>query len=100
MLRDQSSRGAQLLYHGDFDWGGVRIATALARSTPCRPWRYTAAEYRLAVAAVAEAPDLTGTPAATPWDPDLAVALAECGSRIEEEAVLNDLLTDLATGCR
>ncbi|MGW2335530.1 TIGR02679 family protein [Streptomyces sp. NPDC001685] len=100
LLRDQCSRGAQLLYHGDFDWGGVRIATALARSTPWRPWRYTAAEYRAAVAAVAGAPDLTGTPAATPWDPDLAVALAECGSRIEEEAVLNDLLTDLAMGCR
>ncbi|MFJ8648316.1 TIGR02679 family protein [Streptomyces sp. NPDC093546] len=100
LLRDQSSRGARLLYHGDFDWGGVRIATALARSVPWRPWRYTAADYRAAVNAVAEAPDLTGQPAATPWDPALAVALAECGVRVEEETVLNDLLTDLGTGSR
>lgn len=100
LLRDLSSRGARLLYHGDFDWGGVRIATALARSVPWRPWRYTAAEYRAAVTAVTGAPDLTGPPAATPWDPALAVALAECGVRVEEETVLNDLLTDLGTGPR
>lgn len=100
LLRDQASRGARLLYHGDFDWGGVRIATALARSVPWRPWLYTAAEYRAAVSAMAEAPDLTGGPAATPWDPALAVALAECGVRVEEETVLHDLLTDLGTGAR
>ncbi|MEE1831045.1 TIGR02679 family protein [Streptomyces sp. SP17KL33] len=100
LLRDLSMRGARLLYHGDFDWGGVRIAAALARSVPWRPWRYTAADYRAAVTAVAEAPDLTGLPAVTPWDPALAVALAECGVRVEEETVLNDLLTDLGTGPR
>ncbi|MBT2414267.1 TIGR02679 family protein [Streptomyces sp. ISL-12] len=100
LLRDQSSRGARLLCHGDFDWGGVRIATALARSVPWRPWRYTAAEYRAAATAVVGAPNLTGLPAATPWDPALAVALAECGVRVEEEMVLNDLLTDLGTGSR
>ncbi|WP_280888307.1 TIGR02679 family protein [Streptomyces sp. LBL] len=95
LLRDLSAQGAGLLHHGDFDWGGVRIATALSRSVPWRPWRYTAAHYRAAVTGVADAPDLTGPPAATPWDPDLAVALAECGVRVEEEAVLDDLLADL-----
>ncbi|MFE4371911.1 TIGR02679 family protein [Streptomyces sp. NPDC056835] len=100
LLRDLSARGAGLLLHGDFDWGGVRIATALRRGVPWRPWRYTAAHYREAVTGVAEAPDLTGPPAATPWDPDLAVALAECGVRVEEEAVLDDLLADLGRGAR
>ncbi|WP_319280638.1 TIGR02679 family protein [Streptomyces sp. FL07-04A] len=100
LLRDLSRRGADLLYHGDFDWGGVRIAAALARSVPWRPWRYTAADYLAAVTAVTEAPDLTGRPAATPWDPALAVALAECGVRVEEETVLDDLLTDLGPGPR
>ncbi|WP_306184383.1 MULTISPECIES: TIGR02679 family protein [unclassified Streptomyces] len=95
LLRDLSTHGARLLHHGDFDWGGVRIAAALARSVPWQPWRYTAADYRAAVPAVAEALDLTGPPAATPWDPALAVALAECGVRVEEETVLDDLLTDL-----
>lgn len=100
LLRDLSARGAGVLHHGDFDWGGVRIATALRRSVPWRPWRYTAAHYRAAVTRMAEAPDLTGPPAATEWDPDLAVALAECGVRVEEEAVLDDLLADLGTGGR
>ncbi|WNM30889.1 TIGR02679 family protein [Streptomyces sp. Li-HN-5-11] len=100
LLRDLSIRGARLVYHGDFDWGGVRIAAALARCVPWRPWRYTAADYRAAVTTVAEAPELTGPPAATPWDPALAVALAECGVRVEEETVLDDLLTDLGTGFR
>jgi uncharacterized protein (TIGR02679 family) len=98
LLRDLSLRGARLLYHGDFDWGGVRIGAVLARSVPWRPWRYTAVDYRAAVTRVAEAPDLTGPPAATSWDPALAVALAECGVRVEEETVLDDLLTDLGSG--
>ncbi|WHX18589.1 DUF2399 domain-containing protein [Streptomyces malaysiensis subsp. malaysiensis] len=42
------------------------------------------------------APSLTGTPATAPWDPDLRAALSELGVRIEEETVLDDLLTDLA----
>ncbi|MEV5952506.1 TIGR02679 family protein [Streptomyces sp. NPDC051987] len=100
LLRDLSKRGARLLYHGDFDWGGVRIAAALARSVPWRPWRYTAADYRAAVTAAAETPNLSGSPAATPWDPALAVALAECGVRVEEETVLDDLLADLGPGSR
>jgi uncharacterized protein (TIGR02679 family) len=48
LLRDLSTSGAHLLYHGDFDWGGMRIAAALARSVPWRAWRYTAADYRAA----------------------------------------------------
>ncbi|WP_405864099.1 TIGR02679 family protein [Streptomyces sp. NBC_01515] len=100
LLRGLSGQGADLLYHGDFDWGGARIAVTLRRSVPWRPWRYTAAHYRAAAAEMAEAPELTGSPAATPWDPDLAVALAERGVRVEEEAVLDDLLSDLETQAR
>ncbi|MEU7719471.1 DUF2399 domain-containing protein [Streptomyces tibetensis] len=49
---------------------------------------------------VAEAPESAGAPAATPWDPALAAALAENGVRVEEETVLDDLLMDLGTGSR
>ncbi|MCX4584664.1 TIGR02679 family protein [Streptomyces sp. NBC_01481] len=100
LLRGLSAQGAGLLYHGDFDWGGVRIATALRRSVPWRPWRYTAAHYRAAAARLTEVPDLTGAPAATPWDPALAAALAERGVRVEEEVVLDDLLSDLERQAR
>ncbi|MDK1476377.1 TIGR02679 family protein [Streptomyces sp. 549] len=100
LLRDLSARGVGILYHGDFDWGGVRIAATLARSVPWRPWRFTADHYREAVGALAETPCLSGPPAATPWDPALAEALAECGVRVEEEAVLDDLLADLGQWVR
>ncbi|WP_241989825.1 DUF2399 domain-containing protein [Streptomyces sp. AC1-42T] len=40
-------------------------------------------------------PPLTGTRAEAPWDPGLADALREAGVRVEEEAVLDELLTGL-----
>ncbi|MDF9807245.1 uncharacterized protein (TIGR02679 family) [Streptomyces sp. HB372] len=87
---------AEFRYHGDFDWGGLRIATTLHQHVPWQPWRYTAEEYRSAVAAAGSALlPLTGMSAPSPWDPDLATALAEHGVRIEEEAVLDSLLADL-----
>jgi hypothetical protein len=38
---------------------------------------------------------LTGDPAATPWDPELAVAMRRHDLRVEEELTLDDLLQDL-----
>jgi len=95
LLRHLYAHGSALRYHGDFDWGGLRIADALLRRVPWQPWRYTAADYRRAVAATPLASPLTGTPATATWDPDLATALVELSVRIEEEAVLYTLLTDL-----
>ncbi|MFF9509719.1 TIGR02679 family protein [Streptomyces sp. NPDC014724] len=100
LLRGLSAQGAELLYHGDFDWGGVRIATVLGRGAPWRPWRYGAADYRAAVSRVTEPQQLAGASAATPWDPALSVALTEHGVRVEEEAVLDDLLSDLGEQAR
>ncbi|MDA5282453.1 DUF2399 domain-containing protein [Streptomyces sp. Isolate_45] len=88
--------GAALRYHGDFDWGGLRIATTLLAHVPWRPWRYTAHDYRAAVAAVgADQCPLVGKPTPSPWDPDLTRALAEHAVRVEEEAILDVLLKDL-----
>lgn len=95
LLRHLDAHGARLHYHGDFDWGGLRIATALLRHVPWSQWRYTAAHYRAATRTLTGGPPLTGTRADAPWDPDLADALEESGIRVEEEAVLNDLLSDL-----
>ncbi|WP_277035199.1 DUF2397 family protein [Actinacidiphila oryziradicis] len=96
LLRHLHEQGATLHYHGDFDWGGLRIATTLLRHGPWRPWRYTVADYRAAATATPLAAPLTGTPAESPWDPALASGLAELGVRVEEESVLGDLLSDLA----
>lgn len=96
LLRHLHESGATIRHHGDFDWGGLRIASALSRHVPWHPWRFTAADYRAAVARAAAGPPLTGRPAGSPWDPELSEALAETGIRVEEEAVLDVLLPDLA----
>ncbi|MFD7627410.1 TIGR02679 family protein [Streptomyces sp. NPDC059851] len=103
LLRHLHTMGAAFRYHGDFDWGGLRIAATLMQHVPWRPWRYTADDYREGVAATGiDAQPLSGKPAPSPWDPDLALALAEHGMRLEEEAVLDTLLADLESldkGC-
>ncbi|MFJ2375227.1 TIGR02679 family protein [Streptomyces sp. NPDC087769] len=95
LLCHLQTHGSRLRYHGDFDWGGLRIAAVLLRRVSWSPWRYTAADYRAAVHALPAGPPLTGSRADAPWDPDLPDALQESGVRVEEEAVLNDLLSDL-----
>ncbi|WP_318036701.1 TIGR02679 family protein [Streptomyces chengmaiensis] len=98
LLRHLHGKGSALQYHGDFDWGGLRIAGALLRRVTWRPWRYTAADYRAALAGSdsrLEPRPLTGVPTRTPWDPDLAEALTEAGIRVEEERELDLLLSDL-----
>jgi len=87
--------GATVHYHGDFDWPGLRIATALARSVPWTPWRFTAADYEAATARDLPARPLTGAPTESPWDPALAIAMATRGVVIEEEAVIEELVGDV-----
>ncbi|MFJ5224727.1 TIGR02679 family protein [Streptomyces sp. NPDC088400] len=96
LLDHLHAHGATLFHHGDFDWGGLRIAATLLRHVPWQPWRYTATDYRAAAARTPHAPRLTGIPADAPWDSALPGALAELGVRVEEESVLDDLLRDLA----
>jgi hypothetical protein len=50
----------------------------------------------LAAHFAAPLPRLTGEPVATPWDPDLATAMARHDVRVEEELFLDILLSDLA----
>ncbi|MBT2393158.1 TIGR02679 family protein [Streptomyces sp. ISL-1] len=95
LLRLCADRGWTLRYHGDFDWGGFRIAGRLLAHVPWTPWRYTTADYRAALARHPATTPLTGAPADTPWDPPLAQTVRAAGRRIEEELVLDHLLTDL-----
>jgi uncharacterized protein (TIGR02679 family) len=99
--------GAEFRYHGDFDWGGIRIASAVRQrvtqaQSRWQPWRYdkdayeTAAATVLAAHAAARRPGLAGDPVPTPWDPGLAAAMARHDTRIEEELSLDTLLADLA----
>jgi uncharacterized protein (TIGR02679 family) len=95
LLRAVVGAGATLRHHGDFDWGGLRIANVLFGRLPCTPWRFDTAAYR---AAVATGPGraLTGTPAEAVWDAALGTAMREAGHAVEEERVVDELVADLS----
>lgn len=88
-----SAGGAELWYHGDFDWPGIAIAADVMARYAGRPWRMGAADYRQA--GVSGVP-LTGDPIATPWDPELQEAMRSDGYAVYEEMVGDQLLADLA----
>lgn len=99
LLELLAAGGAEFDYHGDFDWGGVRIAHGVRHRVNWRPWRYDRAAYESAVsAATALTPlaRLVGEPAATPWDPGLAAAMRNRNVRVEEELTIDALLRDLS----
>jgi uncharacterized protein (TIGR02679 family) len=85
---------AHILYHGDFDWPGIRIANLVMRAFGARPWRFGAADY-ISSADASPGVDLQGTPIAAQWDSALAPAMQERGLAIPEEAVASALLEDL-----
>jgi uncharacterized protein (TIGR02679 family) len=91
--------GSEFSYHGDFDWGGIRIASAVRHRVNWRPWRYDHVAYEAAASAAQPLPPLAGLAgesAETPWDPELAAAMRHRNFRIEEELTLDALLQDLS----
>ena len=98
LLELLAAGGAEFGYHGDFDWGGVRIARTVGQRVDWRPWRYDHRDYEAVVLAARPLTPLgllAGEPAATPWDPELASAMRHRNVRIEEELTLDALLQDL-----
>jgi uncharacterized protein (TIGR02679 family) len=92
--------GGELRYHGDFDWPGLAIASAVMRRYGARPWRMSVGDYLAGIRVGAEHVRLSGTPQPTPWDPGLSQAMAATGRVVFEESVADDLIGDLATGAR
>ena len=58
--------GAELWYHGDFDWPGVAIAADLVVRYRARPWRMDARDYEAAVKANGMGVDLGASPGRRP----------------------------------
>ena len=84
--------------HNDFDWPGLRMCAATIARHGAEPWRMTASDYVGALR-----PDLQplgGRPAPSPWDPGLALAMADAGLGVEEEVVTSSLLDDLVAARR
>jgi len=96
LLELLNQAGATLHYHGDFDAAGLGIAARLIRAYGARPWRLGTADYRAALArgrGFAWTREVSVAP--TPWDPALEHTLSKARQTVHEEAVLDDLLTDL-----
>jgi uncharacterized protein (TIGR02679 family) len=85
--------GAELRYHGDFDWPGIAIANRLVADAGVRPWRMRSADYE---SAAGPGLPLIGDPVEPVWDAELGAAMRHHGVAVHEEAVLPVLLDALA----
>jgi uncharacterized protein (TIGR02679 family) len=89
--------GGALRYHGDFDWPGLAIATAVMRRHAAQPWRLSARDYLAGIRLHTEHVPLSGTPQPTPWDPELSQAMMTTGRVLFEESVADGLIRDLSS---
>lgn len=88
--------GARLLYHGDFDWPGLRIGNQMIREHGARSWRFSAADYRAAViGAPRPGRPLDDAAVSALWDDTLAGAMLAERLAIDEEGLADVLLDDL-----
>ena len=95
LLRQLSARGASLAYHGDFDWGGIRIGNFVMREFHASPWRFSAPDYEAACAGLTGTLPEEGRIEAT-WDTQLSAEMSTRRMAIHEEAVGEILVGDLA----
>lgn len=96
LLSQLAQAGAQLRYHGDFDWPGIRIANQVMRACGARPWRFERGDYDAAAARAPRAQrDLDGACVTASWDAALAPAMQGHGLAVPEEALAESLLEDL-----
>jgi uncharacterized protein (TIGR02679 family) len=99
LLAQLAAQGARLRHHADFDAGGLVIGNLLRRTLGATPWRFTAGDYRQHAPRQGRRLD-SGLVTAL-WDAELALAMAEHGHALDEEAMADVLLADLqdsATG--
>jgi uncharacterized protein (TIGR02679 family) len=90
LLAQLAGQGAELRYHGDFDWPGLRIGNFVMRAFGARPWRFQASDY-----VPGEGRRLDGDVVAAEWDDALAPRMVEQGRTLEEEALVDTLVGDL-----
>jgi uncharacterized protein (TIGR02679 family) len=96
LLTQLKLAGARLLYHGDFDWPGLRIGNHVMRGYGATPWRFGAADYAAAIGKASnDRHALRGKPAEALWDGALAATMSRHGAAIAEESVAELLLLDL-----
>ncbi len=92
LLQSLVRQGFVLRYHGDFDWGGIRIAAGIWNKFSFQPWRFECADYL----AAPRGRTLQGEYVESPWDSTLSSAMQQRGAAVHEEAVMEQLLRDLS----
>lgn len=88
-----SEQDTSIHYHGDFDWGGIRIGNFVHRL--CGgfvPWQYNAVDYL----AIEGGFDLAREDTDALWDTELCTRMRERAVGVHEEMILDRLLADLA----
>jgi uncharacterized protein (TIGR02679 family) len=78
--------GAQLLYHGDFDWPCLRIGNYMMCAYGAQPWRFGAADYAVRTSPL-PGRRLDGAEALASWGARLASAMQGYQLAIAEESV-------------
>lgn len=96
LLSQLAKARAQLCYHGDFDWPGLRIGNHVMREHGAQQWRFTAADYADAVRSASSLGQvLTGKVVDALWDESLVTVMQQHRVSIAEEALVASLLPDL-----
>ncbi|WP_158288629.1 TIGR02679 family protein [Ornithinimicrobium flavum] len=90
-----AAAGADLRYHGDFDWPGVALAERAVARHGVRPWRMSVDDYLAGL--TMGGPELVGAPVEPSWDPELGAAMRRHGRAVHEETVLGALLDALGS---
>jgi uncharacterized protein (TIGR02679 family) len=94
LLSQLREDGADIRYHGDFDWPGIGIGNLVMERFNARPWRFSRTDFDVAPASELS---LTGLAVVPRWDAALGEAMRHRGTAVHEEAVLDSLLDDLQT---
>ncbi|MGW0902850.1 TIGR02679 family protein [Streptomyces sp. NPDC002853] len=101
LLERLVAEGNHVVYHGDFDWSGIAIATRIY-AAGIHPWRMTASDYctALSTPAAPQRLPLVGTAQPTPWDRALSPAMQDAGTAVHEESQLPLLLSEMGISTR
>lgn len=97
LLEQLCGRGFQLAYHGDFDWGGIRIANKLYAAFGFEPWRFTTTSHCIRSNHHRK---LRPPEAEAGWDWTLSDSIRRAGVSVEEESAIEELLADLTASSR
>jgi uncharacterized protein (TIGR02679 family) len=97
LLRQLAGHGANLAYHGDFDWAGIHIGNFLMRELRASAWRFSVEDY---IAACAGSTGFLreNQRVEAIWDARLGLEMHGQQKAIHEEAVVELLMGDLVAG--